>query len=76
MLEEAGIATAIIAVKAFRSHMKMMTLPRVLLTPYPMGRVLGPPGDHERQRKTILAALDLLKSAEKVGTIIEMNGDE
>ncbi len=72
MMEESGIATVIIAVQAFRRRMEIMTLPRVLLTPHPMGRVLSLPGDHERQRETILAALDLLENADKAGTIWDM----
>ena len=74
VLEEAGIATVIIAVEAFRTRMEMMTLPRVLITPHPMGRPMGPPGNRERQRETIEAALNLLETAEQAGTIREMPG--
>lgn len=54
--------------------MEVMALPRVLLTPHPMGRPLGAPGDRERQREVIMAALDLLGEAESGGTIVELPG--
>jgi len=74
LLEEAGISTVIIAARAFRPRLEVMTLPRLLLTPHLMGRPLGPPGDCERQRATILAALALLESATEAGTIVELEG--
>lgn len=74
MLEEAGIATVTVGVKAFRPRMEVMTLPRLVLTPHLMGRPLGAPGDIETQRATILSALRLLESAEQAGTIIELPG--
>ena len=39
-----------------------------------MGRPLGAPGDLDRQRSIIMAALKLLEKAERMGTIIEMTG--
>ena len=69
LLEEAGIATVIIASRAFEKRMRMMTLPRVLLTPYLIGRPVGPPGDRNRQRVTVMAALDLLDNARQTGTV-------
>jgi hypothetical protein len=74
LIEDAGISTIIIAVQAFRRRMEMMTLPRVLLTPHPMGRPLGPPKNEARQNETLLAALDLLETAEEVGTIRNLPG--
>lgn len=74
LLEEAGIPTVIIAIRAFRRRLEMMTPPRALITPHLMGRPLGAPGDHERQRATILAALDLLESAKQAGTIVDLPG--
>jgi len=73
-METAGISTVIIAARAFRDHLEKMTLPRVVTTPYPMGRPLGAPGDHHGQREIILSALDLLESAEQVGTILDLTG--
>ncbi|MEM7330507.1 MAG: hypothetical protein AAF490_00355 [Chloroflexota bacterium] len=71
--EEAGIPTVIIATKAFRPRLEAMTLPRIILTPYPMGRPLGAPHDAAGQRKILTAALDLLANASKVGTILELD---
>jgi hypothetical protein len=68
-LEEAGIATVIIASQVFEVRMRMMTLPRVLLTPHLMGRPVGPPGDATRQRASLMAALALLESAQQAGTV-------
>jgi hypothetical protein len=73
-MEDAGISTVIIAVRAFRDHLAKMTLPRVVTTPYPMGRPLGAPGDDQSQRESILSALDLLESAGQVGTILDLTG--
>ena len=73
-MEDAGIPTVIIAARAFRDHLAKMTLPRVVTTPYPMGRPLGAPGDHQSQRQSILSALDLLESAGQVGTILDLTG--
>ncbi len=72
LLEESGIPTVLIAVRAFRARLEMMTLPRVVLTPHLMGRPIGPPGDRSRQRQTLEAALDLLREAPKAGTIVDL----
>ena len=74
LLEATGIATVIIAARAFRPRLKNMTLPRVLITPHLMGRPLGAPGARTRQRDVILAALDLLENAQQVGTIVNFSG--
>lgn len=71
--EENGIPTVIIATKAFRPRLEVMSLPRLVLTPYPMGRPLGAPNNAVGQRQTLLAALDLLETAEVNGTIIELD---
>lgn len=74
IFEEAGLATVVVGIRAFRPRLAAMTLPRLLVTPHLMGRPLGPPGDDERQRATVLAALDLLDSAGAGGTVIELPG--
>ncbi len=74
MLEEAGIATVIVAAKAFRPRMEPMNLPRLLLTPHLMGRPLGLAGDAETQRAVLQAAFDLLETATAGGTIVEFTG--
>jgi len=58
--EEAGIATVVIATETFRERLEAMKVPRLLSTPFWMGRPLGRAGDGEAQRSTLLAALDLL----------------
>lgn len=67
--ETAGIATVIIAVKAFETRMKMMALPRVLLTPELMGRPLGEPFNGRKHKDILMASLDLLMEAKINGTI-------
>ena len=74
LLEAAGIATVIIAVRAFRDQSQKMTLPRVITTPHLLGRTLGAPGDRKRQRDSILAALNLLETAKQAGTILDLPG--
>ncbi len=71
LLEAAGIAMVIIAAAPFRDRLAAMTPPRVLVTPHLIGRPLGMAGDHERQRKALLAALDLLENASQVGTLVD-----
>jgi hypothetical protein len=73
-LEAGGIATVIIGIRAFRPQMEVMTLPRVLVTPHLMGRPVGAPGDRDRQRVAVVAALKLLEGAERAGTFVELPG--
>ena len=74
LLEEGGIATVVVAAQPFHVRLKAMSLPRLVLTPHPMGRVLGAPGDVARQREIILAALELLVTATEGNTVIEIPG--
>ena len=71
-MEAAGISTVIVAVRAFREQLVQMTLPRVVTTPHLLGRPLSAPGDRQRQRESILAALKLLERAEQGGTIFDL----
>lgn len=66
--------TVVIAVRAFESRLRAMTLPRVVLTPHLMGRPLGAPGDLERQRATLRVALDMLEQATEPGTVVTVPG--
>ena len=68
-LEEAGIATVVIAVKSFETRMRMMSLPRVLLTPQLLGRPLGGPFDDQLQIRIVKSALQLFETADGNGTI-------
>jgi hypothetical protein len=72
LLEEGGIATVIAGIRAFRPSLEAMTPPRVLVTPYLMGRTLGAPGDRDRQCAAVVAALELLKEAKQPGTFVEL----
>jgi hypothetical protein len=70
--EEAGIPTVSVFVRAFRHVTEVMKLPRAVITQHPMGRPLGGPGDRERQRTVIEAALGLFDSATAGGTVVEI----
>ncbi len=62
-MEEAGIPTVSIYVRAFRHVVEEMKLPRAVVVKHPMGRPLGAPGDAERHTEVVDAALDLLATA-------------
>ena len=68
--ETAGIATVIIASKAFRAKLETMSLSRVVLTSNIMGRPIGIPGDVDGQNIVLQAALDLLDSASALNTMV------
>jgi hypothetical protein len=72
-LEEAGISTVAIFIRAFRHHAANLKLPRTLITPHLMGRTVGPPGEVGRQRRVVQAALELLETATAPGTIVEFD---
>jgi hypothetical protein len=72
MIEQAGIPTVSVFVRAFRHVAVEMNLPRVVVTQNPMGRPLGAPGDVERQQAVVDAALDLLETAQEGGTIVDL----
>ncbi|MBD3308752.1 hypothetical protein GF339_20250 [candidate division KSB3 bacterium] len=69
VLEHAGIATVITAVRAFQRRLEKMIPPRLVLTPHVMGRPVGAPGDQTSQRNVLLTALHLLRNAEQAGAI-------
>lgn len=69
-LEEVGIPTVVIQVKAFEHVAKKMRYSRSLVTRNPMGRVLGAANDIERQSAVLEDALVLLESASTGGTIV------
>ncbi len=70
-IESAGLPTVAVYVQAFEKVARDMRLPRVLLTAHPLGRPLGAPGDRERQRAVLSAALDLLAGATANGAVRE-----
>ena len=71
-IEEAGIPTVSIYVRAFRHVVDEMKLSRAVITRHPMGRPLGAPGDGERHRRVLAAAVDLLDTATAGGTVVEL----
>lgn len=68
-IETAGIPTVGVYVKSFGHIPALMGVARALVTPHPMGRPLGAPGDGERQAAVVRAALALLESTDQ--TIVE-----
>ncbi len=71
LAEEAGIATVVVAVNAFENRLRKMVVPRVLLTPFLMGRPLGKPGDLNTQKAIVTKALNLLEKAQKGGSVVQ-----
>jgi hypothetical protein len=72
LLEEAGLATVVIATGLFRDRLAALRVPRTVLTRHPLGRPLGAPDDRETQRRVLLAGLDLLQTARGAGAIVEL----
>ena len=70
--EAQGLSTVTIAVRSFAHVAREMGYPRAIVTRHPMGRPLGPPGDHATQRRVIRAALGLLEEATAGGAIVEL----
>jgi len=68
ILEEEGIATVVIATEVFEKRLTSMTLPRILLTPYPMGRPLGFPKQGTEHKQIIVEALNLLEASKDFST--------
>lgn len=71
--EENGISTVVIAVEAFKEKLVSMSLPRVLITPFPMGRPMGLPGNSSQHLRVIKEALNLLTEATKSKTVLTIN---
>lgn len=72
VLEEAGISTIVIYIRAFRHQAVNLKVPRVVVTPNILGRTVGKVGDAEGQRRVIREAFRLLETAEAPGTIVEL----
>jgi hypothetical protein len=68
-IEEAGIPTSAIFVRAFAHVAEEMKLARVIVTRHPVGRPLGAAGDHSRHRRVAIAALELFDSADERTTV-------
>lgn len=70
-IETAGIPTVNVSVKSFGHVTELMSVPRALITPHPLGRPLGAPGDADRQRAVVERALSLLESS--APTVVEFD---
>ena len=70
VFEAAGIPTVIIAVASLAGRLTPMQVPRLLLTPFLMGRPLGAPHDGERQLDVLRLGLELLETAVAAPTIV------
>ena len=73
LIEEAGIPTVAIYVRAFAHVAEAMRLPRVLVTQHPVGRTLGAPNDVDRQREVLGRALELLDTATAGPKLLELD---
>ena len=69
IFESAGISTVVIGIQAFCVRLEAMRLPRLLLTPYLLGRTLGVPHDTTGQFRVLRMALRLLDEAKTGGTV-------
>jgi D-proline reductase (dithiol) PrdB len=67
-LETAGFATILVTMMPFWAE--KIGAPRTLAVEFPFGHTLGQPGEVEQQRRVILAALQVLETAEAPGTIV------
>ena len=66
------MSTVSVYVRSFRHVAEEMKVPRTVVTRHPMGRPLGAPGDVDRQRAVVRAALDLLTSATSGPALVEL----
>ncbi len=73
LIEEGGIPTVAIYVRAFAHVAERMRLPRVVVTRHPVGRTLGAPGDVGRQGDVLGRALELLDSATDGPRLLEFD---
>ncbi len=62
-MEEQGIPTVSVFIRAFAHVAGRLQVPRVLVTPHLMGRTIGSVGDRRGQREVVEAALRLLVEA-------------
>ncbi len=73
VLEEAGISTVCLYIRAFRHQADLLKVPRALITPHILGRTVGGVGQVQRQRKVVLSALYLLEAASGPGAVAEFD---
>lgn len=72
-IEESGIATVTVYADIYRRWaLDRIKFPRLVLSPFFIGRLLGEPGHPERHRAVIAAALGLLENASQPGAFVEL----
>ena len=69
-IEARGVPT--VSVTVARDVTEAVRTPRAVFVPWPMGHHFGAPFHKKIQRKVILAALDLLTTAQESGSIVEL----
>ena len=69
-VEAAGIPT--VAVSTMKQSVERVKNPRTVVVRFPRGATIGPPNDIELQRRVILDALEVLRTARKPGTLVEL----
>ncbi len=74
--EAAGIPTITFGIRAFKSRMVPMSIPRLVLTPELLGKTLGRPHDVSTQLKYLKSGLDLLENASEGNTCVELGSSE
>ena len=72
--EEANIPTVAFGVRAFKSRMLPMSVPRLVLTQELMGKTLGLPNENSKQKEYLMAGLDLLENSSE-GKALTEKGD-
>jgi hypothetical protein len=70
-IEESGIPTVTVMVRAFEHRAREMKIPRTLVVKHPMGRPLGAAGDIARHHEVLRAAFGLLETAKGSGAVVE-----
>ena len=72
IFESEGLATITFGVRAFKSRMVPMKIPRLVLTPELMGKTLGMPNDVATQRRYLEIGFDLLENASEGNSLVEL----
>lgn len=70
--ESAGIPTIAFGVRAFKSRVAPMRVPRLVITPELMGKTLGKPNDGSTQRRYLDIGLELLENGSAGNSIVEV----
>ena len=70
IFESVGLPTITFGVRAFKSKMAPMRIPRLVITPELMGKTLGMPNDVTVQRKYLEIGLDLLENASRGNSMV------